>query len=271
MTIAESTVMQGAGRPAPDSSPDRDDDRTRTRVIPWSGPHGWRTMPPAVVARRIRHADGRDDGYSLIELMVVLLIIGVLLSVAIPTFLSTQSAADDRSAQSNLNTALTDALAQFQTNGQTFYINGVQDSAGFASALTSAQLGLGFKAGSTGTGTGTTGGSSGVLSSISVAVSTDGNGLVLSAYSVPGNCFYVVDNSQLIGGATATYSPYAGATAVTTSVNLAAAGTIGLPTGTGTSYVEVKGDTTKTDCNAYSPKTSGPPATIQYSNNGFPG
>ena len=147
--------------------------------------------------------------------MVVLLVIGILLAIAIPTFLGTTSAADDRSAQSNLNTALTDANTQFETNGQTYFIGGVQDSAAFAAALTAAQLSLSFKAGSAGTVDHP--GKLGVLSSISVAVSADGNGLVLAAYSVPGNCFYVVDNAQALSGATASVAPYAGTTAVTTT------------------------------------------------------
>ena len=210
-----------------------------------------------------------EGGFTLIELAVVVLVIAILLAIAIPTFLGTQGAADDRSAQSNLNTALTDALTQFQNNGQTYYINGVQDSVGFASALTSAQLSMNFKAGSSGTST--TQGSSGSLSNISVAVSTDGNGLVLAAYSVPGNCFYVVENAQLIAGATASVAPYTGTTTVTTTKTpTPTAGTIGLPVGAGTSYVEVKGDTTKTDCNASTPRTNGSPATVQYLNTGFP-
>jgi len=204
----------------------------------------------------------------MVELMVVLLVLGILLAIAVPTFLGTQNAADDRSAQSNLNTALTDAKSQYQNNGQTYYINGIQDSVAMAAALSSAQLSLDFKAGSTGTAI--TQGSSGSLSSISVGVSIDGNGLVLAAYSVPGNCFYVVDNAQNLVGPSAAAAPYTGTTAVTTTATAAPHGTIGLPTAAGTSYVEVKGDTTKTDCNAFSPWTSGPPATIRYLTSTFP-
>jgi type IV pilus assembly protein PilA len=270
MANTESTLMAGAGRSAPKSPPDRDGGGNATRVIPWSGPTGWRATPPVLLARRFAAGAGNTDAaFSMVELMVVLLVLGVLLAIAIPTFLGTQNAADDRSAQSNLNTTLTDAKTQFENNGQTYFINGVQDSAGFATALTTAQLGLGFKAGATGTAI--TQGSSGVLSSISVSVSADGNGLVLAAYSVPGNCFYIVDNAQTLGGSTVSVAPYTGTTAVTNTWTVAPAGTIGLPTGAGTTYIEVKGDTTKTDCNAYSPTTSGSPATIKSQTAGFPG
>ena len=209
-----------------------------------------------------------DDGFSLVELMVVMLILAILLAIAIPTFLGTTATADNRSAQSNLNTALVDAKTQFQNNGQTYFVNGVQDAPALVNLLTNAQLSLVFRAGSTGTST--TQGSSPNLSTISVAVSSDGVGLVLGAYSVPGNCFYVVDNSGTLSSAATGVAPYTGTTAVTTTAAVAPAGTIGFPTIPGTSYVEVKGDMTKTDCNAYSPRTSGSPATVQYLTSGFP-
>jgi len=205
----------------------------------------------------------------MVELMVALLVLSILLAIAIPTFLGTTSAADDRSAQSNLNTALTDAKVQFQNGGQTYFVGGVQDPAGLSTALIAAQLSLTFKAGSTGTSTAQ--GSSGTLSDISVSVSADGDGLVMAAYSVPGNCFYVIDNTQSLSGASAAVAPYTGTTAVPTTATVAPVGTIGLPTSAGTAYAEVKGDVTKSDCNAFSPRTSGTPATIKYQKTGFPG
>src|SRR5687768_8919086 len=54
------------------------------------------------------HADD-DRGFTLIELMVVVLIIAILLAIAIPTFLGAQNRAKDRAAQSNLRNALTAA------------------------------------------------------------------------------------------------------------------------------------------------------------------
>ncbi|MEY2553081.1 MAG: type pilus assembly protein PilA, partial [Ilumatobacteraceae bacterium] len=42
-----------------------------------------------------------DTGFTLIELMVVVLIIAILLAIAIPTFLGAQNKAKDRSAQSS--------------------------------------------------------------------------------------------------------------------------------------------------------------------------
>lgn len=48
-----------------------------------------------------------DEGFTLIELMVVVLIIAILIAIAIPTFLGARRRAQDRQAQSNLRNGLT--------------------------------------------------------------------------------------------------------------------------------------------------------------------
>ena len=58
-----------------------------------------------------------DKGFTLIELMVVVLIIAILLAIAIPTFLGAQNKAKDRSAQSSARNALTNAKTIFADNG----------------------------------------------------------------------------------------------------------------------------------------------------------
>src|SRR5680860_839660 len=58
----------------------------------------------------------REDGFTLIELMVVILIIAILIAVAIPTFLGFRERAQDRAAQSELRTALTTAKAIYLDN-----------------------------------------------------------------------------------------------------------------------------------------------------------
>src|SRR5712671_3872606 len=61
----------------------------------------------------------RDDeeGFTLIELMVVVLIIAILIAIAIPTFLGARQRANDRAAQSSLRNALTAAKTSFTDTG----------------------------------------------------------------------------------------------------------------------------------------------------------
>ena len=63
---------------------------------------------------------GSDAGFTLIELMVVLLILAILLAIAIPTFLGVTGGANDRSAQSNLNTALTSLKTAATQSNQSY-------------------------------------------------------------------------------------------------------------------------------------------------------
>ena len=48
-----------------------------------------------------------EEGFTLIELMVVVLIIAILIAIAIPTFLGARQRAQDRAAQSDLRNGLT--------------------------------------------------------------------------------------------------------------------------------------------------------------------
>ena len=59
-----------------------------------------------------RHPDSaanHDRGFTLLEVMVVVLVIGILLAVGIPTFLGARGRAQDRAAQSSLRSGLTSA------------------------------------------------------------------------------------------------------------------------------------------------------------------
>src|SRR5690606_22100947 len=51
----------------------------------------------------------KDEGFTLIELMVVVLIIAILIAIAIPTFLGARERAQDRATQSDLRNSLTAA------------------------------------------------------------------------------------------------------------------------------------------------------------------
>jgi type IV pilus assembly protein PilA len=68
----------------------------------------------------IQHIKNRlqreDEGFTLIELMVVVLIIAILIAIAIPTFLGARGRAQDRAAQSSARNIVTNAKAIFTDN-----------------------------------------------------------------------------------------------------------------------------------------------------------
>ncbi|MGH2636657.1 MAG: type II secretion system protein [Actinomycetota bacterium] len=53
----------------------------------------------------------QEEGFTLIEMMVVVLIIGILIAIALPTFLGARETASDRAAQSEMRTGLAAGLA----------------------------------------------------------------------------------------------------------------------------------------------------------------
>jgi type IV pilus assembly protein PilA len=69
--------------------------------------------------KKIREARQDDRGFTLIELMVVVLIIAILIAIAIPTFLGLRQRAQNRSAQSNLRNGLT-AAKGFYTDNESY-------------------------------------------------------------------------------------------------------------------------------------------------------
>ncbi|MEE8497543.1 MAG: prepilin-type N-terminal cleavage/methylation domain-containing protein [Acidimicrobiia bacterium] len=67
--------------------------------------------------KTIRRGLNRDEGFTLIELMVVVMIIAVLIAIAIPSFLGFRKSAQDRSAQAELRNVLLSEKAFWLDNG----------------------------------------------------------------------------------------------------------------------------------------------------------
>lgn len=74
-----------------------------------------------------------DGGFTLIELMVVVMIIAVLIAIAIPSFLGFRSSAQDRSAQSDIRNTLLVEKAVWLEEGD--YTNVAADVNAFEPSL----------------------------------------------------------------------------------------------------------------------------------------
>ena len=147
-------------------------------------------MIEAIQSRLAARSDEeREGGFTLIELMVVVMIIAILVGIAIPAFLGARKRDQDTASKSNLRNALSTAQTIF-TDTQAFLASSGATPGPMQAALGSEEPSLIFKAAETDL--------SALPKEISVKTRTSAvsgatglDEIVLASKSASGKCFYL--------------------------------------------------------------------------------
>ena len=145
------------------------------------------------IQRRLAARQGEDkqSGFTLIELMVVVMIIAILVGIAIPAFLGARKRAQDTAVKSNLRNALSTAQTIF-TDNQAYLpaadVVGPPAVKGMVSTLADEEPSLTFQDGSTKS---TTAKMISLNTAANTGVATDPlDQIILASWSASGKCYY---------------------------------------------------------------------------------
>ena len=70
--------------------------------------------------QKIKTRMASEQGFTLIELLVVIIILGILVAIAVPAYLSFAGKAKTAAEESNVRSAIPAAEAYYQTNSNTY-------------------------------------------------------------------------------------------------------------------------------------------------------
>jgi len=155
------------------------------------------------IMQSVREKRESEEGFTLIELMVVVLIIAILIAIAIPTFLGARQKAQNRGAQSSLRNSL--------TASKTLYTDTSDYSGVTTASLLAVEPSLTYAVAGT---------SSSGMKNVSVGVAAGNQTVGLAALAASGNCYYIRDTAVVDGTFTVAgtfYAPAPGAAAIPAS------------------------------------------------------